>query len=998
MGQLHSSGKYFHTVVVNDHFLTIQNLWTADDLASLVNRLKEMSLNFSLDKVKFSKLLQLASSYDAVVAQWFQEFSKDRASQVVDGLEFLSAAVLISSQLALYQKICILFDLFDLDKTGCVRKDEFTIFLKATTTGLHRMLTGLPPPSPVSELGGLSAEFFATLSSQALSKQDLLQWITEAHFSLNYLSVISKLDVCLFAWGGNQRRPLGLNMEPKQQLLPTPLLNLEGVRIQQIATHESHTLFLTQEGLLWSCGSGFAGILGHGDMKNRPQPQLIEALAHTAVVSIAVGVRHSVAVSSKGQVFTWGSADLGQLGHGDVTDAAVHEQAFDEKTGGSFSYVCKPTVVMGLFGKKIIAVQAACANFTTAILTDQGAVYSFGNNTDGQCGVGQRYAKQKLLYVEPHMHRTAMMVVMDPAKIELSSSSTKFSQICGGGYHFMAIESASPDRGGKLWTWGRGLYGKLGQGDQRSMYEPRAVDDLQHQVCEDIAAGSMHSICLCALSRLTITGSKPEDPRVAMLNPFSLLALPLARADLLADACVEVTPPDTSLKLKAYASAPLLYMSLPLRYDSDRPLGNMDGLSMDEVSRSVVLIDRGLWEGQWLKLNTTDFDFKVKLSSHGAQITPKTALIDHIMMPLEGKWDYALDCSGKICVFELSPRCEEPAPEKLTPIILEMAAACVKARAVACLCVLPKNAQLFDVPAPQNGASANLNGLPYGVMSYDHGIGLKKHLQRLVGVRAAEAPDGTLKETRDWQEKIEDFTGRTFYENTKTSEKRWTMPQVDSKTQATLMVVQEDTFLKRLKAVLTLRPKAIVLSQQSWRPDVEFVPIPEEIFGGGPPVPIVMVTYEAGEELKGVITSGAGPHMSMEVHPKGGVFAWGNGTAGQLGLAGIENQTFLEKSMNTLTREEFSFSSRPCYVAHLHEHQVTEVGCGSQHTVAVTQEGEVLAWGNRDSIGVVLDKQQQFSDVPVFVEQFEGLAKASRVFAGHNQSFALAEMPYKHVV
>eukprot|EP00971_Amphidinium_carterae_P247171 4908771-Amphidinium_carterae.1 len=46
-------------------------------------------------------------------------------------------------------------------------------------------------------------------------------------------------------------------------------MNLEGIRIQQIATHESHSLFLTSEGHVWSCGSGFAGILGHGDLHNR---------------------------------------------------------------------------------------------------------------------------------------------------------------------------------------------------------------------------------------------------------------------------------------------------------------------------------------------------------------------------------------------------------------------------------------------------------------------------------------------------------------------------------------------------------------------------------------------------------------------------------------------------------------------------------------------------------------------------------------------------------
>eukprot|EP00971_Amphidinium_carterae_P098288 1944412-Amphidinium_carterae.1 len=71
---------------------------------------------------------------------------------------------------------------------------------------------------------------------------------------------------------------------------------------------------------------------------------------------------------------------------------------------------------MGLFGKKIVAKRGACSNFTSCVLTDSGDLYSFGNNTDGQCGVGQRYPKQQLIHVEQHMHRTAMMGVFEPAK------------------------------------------------------------------------------------------------------------------------------------------------------------------------------------------------------------------------------------------------------------------------------------------------------------------------------------------------------------------------------------------------------------------------------------------------------------------------------------------------------------------------------------------------------------------------------------------------------
>merc|ERR1719487_2048102 len=125
---------------------------------------------------------------------------------------------------------------------------------------------------------------------------------------------------------------------------------MEGIRICSIASHESHSLFLTQEGQIWSCGKGFCGILGHGDISDSLHPKLVESILHVRIVDVAVGVRHSVAVSHKGQVFTWGAADLGQLGHGDMEDQEVHEVVYDPKTGNTFAYVSTPTVVMGLFG------------------------------------------------------------------------------------------------------------------------------------------------------------------------------------------------------------------------------------------------------------------------------------------------------------------------------------------------------------------------------------------------------------------------------------------------------------------------------------------------------------------------------------------------------------------------------------------------------------------------------------------------------------------------
>ena len=50
---------------------------------------------------------------------------------MLDGLEFLSAAIFISGGVPIRAKLGLLFALFDLDGSGFIRKDEFTIFLKS---------------------------------------------------------------------------------------------------------------------------------------------------------------------------------------------------------------------------------------------------------------------------------------------------------------------------------------------------------------------------------------------------------------------------------------------------------------------------------------------------------------------------------------------------------------------------------------------------------------------------------------------------------------------------------------------------------------------------------------------------------------------------------------------------------------------------------------------------------------------------------------------------
>ncbi len=81
-------------------------------------------------------------------------------------------------------------------------------------------------------------------------------------------------------------------------------------------------------------------------------------------------------------------------------------------------------------------------------------------------------------------------------------------------------------------------------------------------------------------------------------------------------------------------------------------------------------------------------------------------------------------------------------------------------------------------------------------------------------------------EVRSWREGREEFTGRSYYYNVETGEKRWAPPPVNSMTTAHIIVVRQDRHLQRLLRLMNRKPKAMIVIQQSWRPDTELVSLP----------------------------------------------------------------------------------------------------------------------------------------------------------------------------
>ena len=108
------------------------------------------------------------------------------------------------------------------------------------------------------------------------------------------------------------------------------------VKVMGLAAGEDHTVMQGADGETFTVGNGMYGQLGHGTQLAEHMPSVVHALSRKKVVGVAAGFQHSIVWTSSGEVFTFGNAKNGALGHGDE-----HNQAL-------------PRLVAGLAGQRVV--------------------------------------------------------------------------------------------------------------------------------------------------------------------------------------------------------------------------------------------------------------------------------------------------------------------------------------------------------------------------------------------------------------------------------------------------------------------------------------------------------------------------------------------------------------------------------------------------------------------------------------------------------------------
>jgi alpha-tubulin suppressor-like RCC1 family protein len=124
----------------------------------------------------------------------------------------------------------------------------------------------------------------------------------------------------VYAWGANLFGQLGDGTTTDSDV-PVLVSFPGGVRVTAIAAGGDHSLALTSTGQVYGWGANTDGQLGNGSTTSSDQPVLAQAPTGVSLTAIAAGTGHSLALSSGGVAYSWGFNGSGQLGDGTTTDS-----------------------------------------------------------------------------------------------------------------------------------------------------------------------------------------------------------------------------------------------------------------------------------------------------------------------------------------------------------------------------------------------------------------------------------------------------------------------------------------------------------------------------------------------------------------------------------------------------------------------------------------------------------------------------------------------------
>mmetsp|Transcript_11901 Transcript_11901/g.35616 ORF Transcript_11901/g.35616 Transcript_11901/m.35616 type:complete len:420 (+) Transcript_11901:310-1569(+) len=244
------------------------------------------------------------------------------------------------------------------------------------------------------------------------------------------------------------------SIAPEQ--VPRAIAALASQDIRHIAAAGAHTSIVTESGEVWTAGLNDAGQLGHSPGEESVnEPRRVDL--PDAASFITAGHYHTVALTTAGELWTWGRNSAGQLGLGSSAPSK------DTHT---------PQKVTALAGFKITNV-AAGAEHNLAVVDPDGDVYGWGSQAGGRLGVRpENWLLSSGRQAEPRIIRGLSGIL----------------NVAAGHQHSGAVS-----RQGEVFMFGSNRFSQLGL-QREEVSTPTPVMQLQN--VHSLALGGLHSLAI----------------------------------------------------------------------------------------------------------------------------------------------------------------------------------------------------------------------------------------------------------------------------------------------------------------------------------------------------------------------------------------------------------------------------------------------------------------------------------------------------------------------
>ena len=324
----------------------------------------------------------------------------------------------------------------------------------------------------------------------------------------NYAAVL-KADGSIWSFGYNSDGQLG-----NDKLVPVNVPSQTNIlaTYKKVVAGKAFTMALREDGTIWAWGDNTYGVLGQGNRSSAKKPIQVQGI--DSVVDIAVGENHVIAIDIIGNVYTWGLNSSGQLGNGKTKTEtmpqrinAIENQIISIAAGGNMTafvdsegrlyvfgeakdnYYTKPQLISEVtevvkvgcmqndiivlrrdgsmvklsgFGDEIQVqelssgkmVDISAKHLSAMTIDVDGNMYTYGNNTNGQSGLGTITTYEDLQQIDIVEGKTYLAVgaayennyVIDVNGFVYASGSNEYGQLGNSLYEDSNVFTLVGDR------------------------------------------------------------------------------------------------------------------------------------------------------------------------------------------------------------------------------------------------------------------------------------------------------------------------------------------------------------------------------------------------------------------------------------------------------------------------------------------------------------------------------------------------------------------------